>query len=382
MSSAIDNPFATSGTEAPGFSTPCRLPKATERVSGTENMIEINGSYGEGGGAILRNALALAAYLGTPLSIVDIRAGRSRPGLAPQHMRAVELVGAMCGARVRGAGLGSREVTFVPGSVSPGRFEVNIGTAGSTTLILQTVMLPCLRQSGEFYFDLTGGTDVPMSPPFDYIARVLLPRMMPSKGVTVSLARRGYYPKGGGRLNVRVVGGSGARRLELLDPGTVMGIRGVSHASTLLADRKVADRQADAARHLLDRLGYPVEIAIEYSESDCPGSGITLWTESAKGPLLSGSALGEQGKPADEVGREAANALLKEMDSGAAVDRHLADQLIPYLALGGGSILTSDVTRHTASAIYVARKLTGTEFEIDGLKITAVQKTVNGNSKQ
>ncbi|KPK79438.1 MAG: hypothetical protein AMS25_12645 [Gemmatimonas sp. SM23_52] len=334
-------------------------------------MIEIDGSYGEGGGAILRHALGMAAYAGKSIRVRKIRAGRSKPGLAAQHLKGVEAVGAVSGARARGANLGSTELTFDPGPVRPGKFRFDVGTAGSTTLVLQTVLLPCLFLTGEFEFELVGGTDVPWSPPADYLRQVTLQTLRPFGVAELRVARRGYYPKGGGQLLARVAGGSGfGFPLTFLEPGEVKAIRGISHATIQLQERRVAERQADAADHLLKRLGLPVEISVEYSEAANLGSGITLWTESENGPPLGASALGAKGIAADEVGREAAKALLSELDSGAAVDRHLADQLIPFMAVAGGSVLTSAITSHTRSNIYVAERILGAEFEIDGLTIT------------
>ena len=145
----------------------------------------------------------------------------------------------------------------------------------------------------------------------------------------------------------------------------------MSHATEQLRERKVAERQADAAGRLLDRLGCPVNIDIEYSDAANLGSGITLWTESDIGPSIGGSALGVKGKPADEVGREAAKALLNELNAGAVVDRYLADQLIPFIAVSGGTLQTSGITGHTRSCIYVAQQVLGAKFEVDGLTITA-----------
>ncbi len=335
-------------------------------------MIEIDGSYGEGGGAILRQALGMAAYAGKSIRVRKIRAGRSKPGIAAQHLKAVEAAGAVSGARVRGANLGSTELTFDPGPVRPGKFRFDIGTAGSTTLVLQTVLLPCLFLTGEFEFELSGGTDVLWSPPADYLRQVTLQTLRPFGVGELRVGRRGYYPKGGGQLLARVAGGSGfGFPLTFLEPGEVKAIRGISHATVQLQERRVAERQADAADHMLKRLGLPVTIAVEYAEAANLGSGITLWTESESGPPLGSSALGAKGKAADEVGRDAAKALLSELDSGAAVDRHLADQLIPFMAVAGGSVLTSAITSHTRSNIYVADHILGVQFEIEGLTITA-----------
>lgn len=335
-------------------------------------MIDIDGSYGEGGGAILRQALALSVYLGEALRVFNIRSGRTKPGLAAQHLKAVEVAGALSGARVRGAGLGSKEVTFDPGPAQAGSFQLDIGTAGSATLVLQTILLPCLTQPGEYTFEVTGGTDVPWSPPWDYLAQVTLPVLRPFGAAQLKLIRRGYYPKGAGQIAAKLNGSSQPKSpQEWLIQGDIRAIRGVSHAAGLLRERRVAERQAGAAEHLLARLGCPVEIEVAYSESAGLGSGVTLWTESLGSPPLGFSALGAKGKASEDVGREAARALMTEMESGAAVDRHLADQLIPFLAVVGGSLRTSAITAHVRSSIYVAERILGTRFDVHGLTVSA-----------
>ena len=351
-----------------------RRPSGGTLICDIFRMIEIDGSYGEGGGAILRQALGMATYAGKSIHVYNIRGGRKRPGLAAQHLKALEAAGAISGARVQGAGIGSTEIVFVPGPVKAGAFLFNVGTAGSATLVLQTVLLPCLFLPGEFQFEIVGGTDVPWSPPADYLKHVTLQTLRPFGLGQISVARRGYYPKGGGRLLARITGGSGLGfSLDLHDQGPVKVIRGLSHATEQLRERKVAERQADAADHLLERLGCPVEIEVEYSDSTNLGSGITLWTESDIGASLGGSALGVKGKPADEVGREAAKALMSELNSGAAVDRYLADQMIPFMAVSGGSLLTSGITAHVRSNIYIAEQVLGVEFEVEGLAIRALR---------
>jgi RNA 3'-terminal phosphate cyclase (GTP) len=343
------------------------------RLDDASVMIEIDGAHGEGGGAILRQALGMAAYAGVPVRVVNIRAGRSRPGLAPQHVKAVEAVAALCGARVQGLELSSTQIEFEPGEVRPGVFSFDIGTAGSTTLLLQTLLLPCFTHPGEYEFRLTGGSDVPWSPPADYMKHVTLDALKAFGTGELNMHRRGYYPKGAGRILARVLSGPKPAEdaLDFLQPVEIDAIKGISHAAAPLQERHVAERQADAADHLLSRLGCPVEIAVEYSNSACLGSGVTLWTESAKGARLGGAALGARDKPSDVVGREAAKSLMRSMSSGVAVDRYLADQLIPFIAVRGGSLLTSEVSSHVHSNIYVAERIIGTRFEVMGTIVSA-----------
>ncbi len=335
-------------------------------------MIEIDGSIGEGGGAILRQAVALAAHAGRAVRISRIRAGREQPGMKPQHVKAVEAVAAISGAKVEGAGVRSTELVFEPGPLRSGSYTVDVGTAGAATLVLQSLLLPCLCRAGAFDLTVVGGTDVPWSPPADYLRSVTLPALAHFGTGQLTVPRRGYYPKGGGRLQMRLVGADvPPAPLVLIAPGGVTAVGGLSHAARVLAPRRVAERQAETARQVLAPLGVPVEIAVEYGEAYSPGSGITLWTLAATGPALGGSALGARGKRAEDVGREAAQALQAEIASGAAVDRHLADQLIPFLAVSGGSLCTSEVTAHARSNMYVAERILGAAFAVDGRRVTA-----------
>lgn len=335
-------------------------------------MIEIDGSYGEGGGAILRQALGLSAFAGRSIRVSRIRAGRESPGLKPQHVKAVEAVAAVCGARVQGAALGSMELTFEPGPIRSGRFTWDIGTAGSITLLLQTLLVPCLCGDGTFEVEVVGGTDVRWSPPADYLSQVTFPALRPFGTARLTVLRRGYYPRGGGRLSVHLAGGRSTAPIDAVRPGRIARVRGLSHASSPLAERRVAERQAESARSELSAvLDVPGEIEVDYGDAYGIGSGVTLWTESPDGLRLGGSALGARGKPAEAVGREAAAALLSEVRSGAAVDRYLGDQLVPFLAVAGGALTTSEITLHSRSNIYVAERILAARFHVEGTRVAA-----------
>lgn len=334
-------------------------------------MIEIDGSFGEGGGAILRQALGLAAYAGRAIHVTSIRAARRPPGLKVQHVKAVEAAAAICGASVEGALLGSTELTFHPGPLAPGTYTFEIGTAGATTLVLQALLVPCLCRADAFDFRLVGGTDVPWSPPADYLKAVTLTVLAPFGDATVRIARRGYYPKGGGVLEAQLRGCGGAPPIDLSEQGQVRRIVGLSHAAVALRARRVAERQAEAAADVLASLGVSVTVNVTYDDAYGLGSGVTLWTEMVDGAPLGASALGARGKRAEDVGREAGRALLAEIRAGAAVDRYLADQLVPFLGVAGGRIMTSEITHHTRSNIYVAEAVLGTRFAVDARTVSA-----------
>lgn len=334
-------------------------------MSGDETPVVLDGSYGEGGGAILRLALALAIFGGRPVRVANIRGGRREPGLKPQHLKAIEAAVLLSRGRAEGGVLGSREILFEPGRPQPGSWTLDVGTAGSVTLVLQAILLPALCSAGVFEFTLVGGTDTAWSPPVDYLVRVTLPSVRTFGDATLDVRRRGYYPKGGGRVTARLIGRAGPWPLVRYDtPAHVTRVCGVSHAAAMLRRREVAERQAHAAQAELARIGLLASLGVEYGDSESPGSGIVLWTEGSS-PPLGASALGERGKSAEAVGTEAARALIAEMQAGAGVDRHLADQLVPFLAVAGGRVRTSRITGHTRSNVYVARAVLGVEFRLD-----------------
>jgi RNA 3'-terminal phosphate cyclase (GTP) len=331
---------------------------------GEGEILLIDGDYGEGGGAILRQALGLAALAGRPICVVNIRARRPKPGLKPQHLKAVEAVRLLCSGRVEGAEPGSRTLVFEPGPVRAGEWRLDVGTAGSVSLVLQAALLPALTHRAVVRYHLSGGTDTTWSPPVDYLRRVTAAALAGFGRLEIVLERRGYYPEGGGRVVATIEGtGRTPPPFDLDRAARVEGVRGTSHAAASLREREVAERQARAAERELARLGVPVRIETEYVDTACPGSGIVLWTEGSK-PPLGASALGRRGKPAEAVGAAAARDLLREIRAGAGIDRHLADQLIPFLAVAGGRLRSSRITGHIRSNGYVAERILGTRFHV------------------
>lgn len=213
-------------------------------------MFTIDGSAGEGGGQILRSSLALSLITGEPVKVGAIRKGRARPGLMRQHLAAVKAAAEIGQGEVSGAELGSKEIVFRPGQVRPGDYTFRIGTAGSTTLVLQTVLPALLRASGPSSITLEGGTDNPMAPPFDFLAQAYLPlvrRMGPA--VSIALEARGFFPAGGGRFRVDITPGAQLARLDLLERGEVLRKRVTAIVANLPAS--VAMREIAAASALL-----------------------------------------------------------------------------------------------------------------------------------
>jgi RNA 3'-terminal phosphate cyclase (ATP) len=320
--------------------------------------VTIDGSHGEGGGQILRTALTLSAITGRPLTIARLRAGRPKPGLAAQHLTAVLSAAELCRAEVSGAALGSETLSFrptVPPRAGDYLFDVAAaregGSAGAATLVLQTVALVALFASGASRFCIRGGTHVPWSPPYDYIARVWRPFLV-RMGIAleVELAQFGFLPVGQGEITARVSGlGSQAsahlKPVEIIARGPLRSVSGRAIAANLPSH--IAQRMAARATALLSTSAPAISIRAEDVSAASPGAGVFLTAEYDR--VASGfNAFGARGKSSETVAAEAAGALLSHLTSGAALDRHLADQALLPLALGcAPSTFTCEgVTRH------------------------------------
>ena len=336
-------------------------------------MIEIDGSHGEGGGQIIRTALALSTITGKPFRAVKIRAGREKPGLKAQHVACVNALKKICGAKTGPVFEGSEVLEYIPGKIKSGKFEIDIGTAGSITLLLQAVLWPCFFAPKKITLRIIGGTCGKWQAPVEYFQNVLLPHLQRlAEKIDLKILKRGYYPKGGGivELSINPKKSESMVKVNLIKKGDLVQIKGVSYASKDLEKAEVAERQAKAARGFLGKYEVPISISKEYGETANTGSGIVLWGvfagEDHLNPVrLGADALGERGRPSEEVGEEAAKNLTEELDSGGAVDRHLADQLIPLLGLAGGQMKASAVTKHAESNIYAVEKFLDVNFKIE-----------------
>jgi RNA 3'-terminal phosphate cyclase (ATP) len=324
------------------------------------DLIEIDGSYGEGGGQILRSAIAGSAITGRGVKIRNIRKNRPRPGLGVQHIKSIELAARMTGARVEGLAPGSTAITFLPGPICGGEYLLDLGTAGSISLVLQSVTPIASFAPSGVTLHITGGTDVRWSPTIDYFHHVTLPalRLFGFKG-DLQLESRGYYPLGGGRVTATIepVPLHGIRADVPRPPA----VRGISACSQL--PPHVAKRQAGAAKKYLEGMGIEVEeILLDVRKDRSTGSSITLYSG-----FLGGSALGERGVPAEKVGVEAASIIANEIESGATVDPFMCDQLITFMALSEGPsvITTSSVTSHAVTNMWIMEKMTGRRFTVE-----------------
>ncbi|GGP20669.1 ribosomal subunit interface protein [Thermocladium modestius] len=326
-------------------------------------MLEIDGSMGEGGGQVLRTAVALSAAMGVPVRIRNIRAKRGNPGLGMQHFTAVTAAAEISNAEVSGLRVGSTELTFKPGSISCRNRSFDVGTAGSVSLVIQTV-LPILAAAGcESTIEIKGGTDVPMAPPIDYMANIVIPNLrLMGIETSIRVRQRGHYPRGGGLVELSIHS-SKPRGLSLGD-SQLERIGGISHATEL--PRHVAIRQANAASRALTELGTRVDIGVEVSRGLGAGSGVVVWALFSDGHRMGGDSLGERGKPAEQVGMEAARRLIEAVRSGAHFDPNMGDMLPTYAALSGekSRYTVSQVTAHLVTNVEVV-KLMGVDARLD-----------------
>jgi RNA 3'-phosphate cyclase len=314
-------------------------------------MLEIDGSLGEGGGQMLRTSVAMSAIKGQPIRIRNIRSGRENPGLRPQHLKAVEAVGLLCDAEVTGLSVGSTEVSFTPGKIKAGNIRVDIGTAGSITLLLQALLPVALSAPGEVSVEVIGGTDVSHSPTIDYFEHVFLP-VIRGIGCDVGLVVqvRGFYPKGGGQVKVNVKPWSHPSRLSLIEAGAVGSVEVFSTATEHLRKQEVAQRQVNGFLRNVSPNFEVKRISRQYVQSPSIGSSflaVARYENSAIGACV----LGERGLKAEDVGAKAAQELIAEIDSKAPLDSHMADQILPYLALAGGQAKVSHLTEHAKTNI-------------------------------
>jgi RNA 3'-terminal phosphate cyclase (ATP) len=339
---------------------------------------KVDGAQGEGGGQVLRTALVLSAVCGVPVEVHSIRARRAKPGLQPQHLTALRALAEICGARVEGAAPGSQRLYFAPGATRPGEYRFDVGTAGSTALVLQAILLPLAFARGPSRVVLTGGTHVPWSPPIHYVRDVWLPALAEmGLSARVALLRWGFYPKGGGRVSVEIEGGADPRPASLISRRGVTSLRGLSAVASL--PRRVAERQREQALRRLEAEGRQADITVEEAEASGPGSFLMLVADT--GGLSAGfAALGERGKPAERVADEAVEDLVGFLKAEAACDPYLADQLVLPMALARGTsrLTTSRVTRHLLTVVRLVQEVLGCPVQVGGEEGLPGHLTIEG----
>ncbi len=333
-------------------------------------MIEIDGSQKSGSGTILRLSIAIAAIKGQPLHITNIRQSRPQPGLKHQHLESVLTAAKLCNAKVEGAKLGSRELTFTPGEIRGGNVEALIETAGSIPMLFLSTLPICVFAKAPVHLHVAkGGIDTTHAPTINYLRNVLLPTLA-KMGVEaeITVQKYGYYPKGMGEATMTVKPNSNLKPFALESFGKLKSVKGVS-VCTFLADRQVAERQAKAARDFLAQSGYKADIQIVNDQSNPiqKGSSIALWAETDTGVIVGADSIGELRKMAEAVGKEAAQKLLAELHVQATVDEFLADMLIPYMALvdGKSAFLTRTMSEHIESNVWLMEKMLNVKFTIE-----------------
>ncbi len=332
-------------------------------------MIEIQGDYLEGGGQIVRTALALSAVTQRPIHISNIRKGRANPGLQAQHIEAANAISSLCNAKIEGNKLHSTELKFYTGKIQSKKISITIPTAGSVALVLQALMIAAVHAENKIHIEISGGaTNGKWAPPVNYVKYVLLPLLekFGYKG-DIDVKKYGYYPKGGAHV-ITMIRPSKLNPINLVERGDIIEISGLSHASKHLEKARVAERQAKTTEEIIKKgLNIKPNISVEYIDTLNPGSAIELFAKT-KNSILGSDGLGEVKKRAEDVGKEAAQKIIEEIKSLACVDEYAEDQLLPYMALaaeqGESRIKVPKLTNHTKTNIWVIEKFLPGKFEI------------------
>jgi RNA 3'-terminal phosphate cyclase (ATP) len=332
-------------------------------------MIQVDGSAHSGSGTLLRYAVALATLLGEPLHMTRIRAKREKPGLRPQHLQAVRACCSLSDGELEGAEVGSTEIIFKPGhTLKTGDFRWDIGTAGSTTMLAFTLIPLALFASRPCSFSMVGGLFQDFAPSAFHLQMVLLP-VLKRMGVEIRMEvlQPGYPPKGEGRLRVEVKPlRGGLKPLRMTEQGSIKGIRGISLASHLENER-VSERMADQCKRLLEKRGYQAHIEVLNDQTALQkGAALLLWAETETGCLLGSDQAGKPGRRSEKIAHSVVASLFEDLDTKATTDRHLADQLILFAALAGGTseYLIPRMTEHIESNLWLVEKILGVKSEL------------------
>ncbi len=364
-------------------------------------MIELDGSHLEGGGALVRVALALSALTGKEFNVTNIRSGRAEKGLKAQHVHAIKALKQLCNAETSEVDIGVTELHFKPGKLQSGIYEIDIGTAGSITLLLQALILPALFAPAKVTFKITGGTCGKWQASVDYLQNILLPHLQRfAEKIELKIVKRGYYPQGGGKMVLEI--SPKVKRKDfaafsdfctelskisppivLTEPGKLEQVRGIVNVSADLQEKEVAERIKRAAEDSLKNYEVPVTVRIEYVQSLSVGGEVLLWGVFSQGGkinpvnpvLLAGDALVELGKKSEQIGKEAAEKVRQEIESNAAVDHYLADQLIMFMGLlPGSTIKVGEVSNHTKTNIHIVEQFLPVQFQVDNATIRVQRK--------
>jgi len=349
-----------------------------------ENLVEIDGTNKEGGGQILRSALGLSVLTGRPFIIKNIRAGRPNPGLKNQHLSCIKACAEISNARTKGAKIASTELMFVPEVIKNRNLEIDIKSAGSTSLLFQSILLPFIFTNSEI--KVIGGTDVKWSIPLDYFKEIIKPMLMQFCNIDINFEKRGFYPKGNGisfmktKAKIKINDFDnfnkfhdfifGKNKVNLNTHGSLMHIKSICYASKNLQEKEVAEKIGKTAELILKQKT-SVNTIYNYSETDSPGCGIVCYAiyntsnEEITNYRIGSDKLGEKGIKPEEIGQECAENLIKMIEENIIVDNHMQDNLIPILGLFGGKFKTGKITSHTLSNINVCEQFLPVKYKIE-----------------
>jgi RNA 3'-terminal phosphate cyclase (ATP) len=332
-------------------------------------MIKIDGSFGEGGGQILRTALSLAAILKIPVTIENIRKGRKKPGLQPQHLTGVRAVASICGGKLTGDALYSDKLIFEPGEIVSGTYKFDISTAGSVTMVLQQTLPVLLFGTNTSNLTIKGGTNVAWSPPVEFINYVFLP-ILGKMGINCLFETQkwGFFPKGGGMIKAKIDPiKAPLNSINIIERGNLKRILGLATVANL--PESIGEREIKLAKKAIDEKGYLNLSQWEIKTVPSLGHGNSFFIMAEYENCLAGfSALGEPGKPAERVAEEAVEDFIKFEKSNFAIEKHLSDQLLLYMALASGlsQITVPEITRHAKTSIFVIEQFLPVKFETSG----------------
>lgn len=330
-----------------------------------QSVVQIDGSYGEGGGQILRTSLSLSVLTGRPVEIGRIRAGLSKPGLQPQHLAAVRAAAALCAARLEGDAVGSTRLRFAPQApATPGNYHFDIGTAGAATLVTQTVLLPLALAGAESHVTVRGGTHVPHSPTVEYLEHVYA-EVLGRHGLTATLEspRAGFFPKGGGLVQTEIAPAS-LQAIDLTERGDLHVL--TVYIVTAQLPPSVGERGGVAARHRLRGIGVEPVIVMRDAPSTGPGAAVVIIAE-CENSVAGFSAIGDRGKPMERVAEEACAEFQAWWQSGAACDEHGADQWVLPMALVPETSrwTTSRLTEHLRTVVWAVSQFLPVETALE-----------------
>ena len=329
-------------------------------------MIEIDGSHGEGGGQILRNAIALASLFKKPIKIINIRANRPNPGIKPQHYISIKIIKELCNAETEGLNIDSTSLIFKPGNFKGGNYKFDIGTAGSITLVFQACILACFQSKEKISINLKGGSDVKWAPSWDYYNYVFL-KLIEKMNIKIKshLLKRGYYPKGGGEAELNIEPIKDIKPFNANENQEFKSVEGIIHISNL--PYHITKRMKHSSLKIFVKNNIDASIECEeISNSLSPGTGITLWSQS-NDSIIGTTIIGEKGITAEEIGKAAANNLLKEIESGTTIDEYAFDQILPYFALAAkkdsSTCIVRKVSNHALTNMWLIKKFLDVNFQ-------------------